>query len=322
MSEKETAGAYTRQKHNPYSRSFARWLVVLDVMPNVGNIDGFSQIALPRRTLNVAEKKSLPDALLLIRDSARELRNLVKMATMQSSFRFSFSLIDLSAQFAVTTDKILEWSKFETMYVPDSASESRMRTERMKAGNIARTLHGKEAPSPVLLDATDPIDILRRKGLMPIWDAVPEDIPPAGLGIYDDSISVEEYDKAIKQAKKLGKTAWIEGLVTLPDLIEDSIQRQIAKKVDSIIDGLIRQGLPDTSPRLAIVPSVLERSLSTVRQLLASDIFRTIVVEFVDYSNPQELDLVVLSRLKVHIFDSLPDYMTNVSNSAKELSPV
>ena len=309
MTLKEVAGEYQRQTGGPDSRNFNRWLVVVDVMPNVGAIDGFEQIVLPRRTLNVLAKREMTDALELIRDSARELRRMMRDNTFKTSFRFSFSLIDLSAQFAVTTDKVLEWAKFENQYVAEGANRNAVSRDRVRAGAIARNLSGKERPSPVLLDATDPIGVLRNRGMMPLWDAVPQHVPPAGLGVYDDVITPQEYDKAVQQAKKDNKGVWVEGLVVLPGLIEESFERVLADKSKVIIDRMQQQGLSDTNPRYALVPTILERQLAGIRDKVAGEIFRTVVIEQIDYKDKDSLDMITLAKLQTMAFTKLPQYL-------------
>lgn len=314
MTPKEVAGDYQRQKGGPDSRNFNRWLVIVDVMPNVGAIEGFEQIVLPRRTLNVLAKREMTEALELIRDSARELRRMMRDNSFKTSFRFSFSLIDLAAQFAVTGDKVLEWAKFENQYVAEGANRSAISRDRVRAGQLARNLSGKERPSPVLLDATDPIGVLRARGLMPTWAPVPQHVPPVGLGVYDDAITPEEFDKAVQQAKKDNKMVWIEGLVVLPDLIEESFTRVLTDKAKVMVDHLSQQGLSETNPRYALIPTLLERQLAGTRSTVAAEIFRTIVIEQIDYKDKDSLDMITLAKLQTMAFTKLPQYLQPGAN--------
>ena len=299
-------GELKRPTVGPKSPQFKRWLVVLDVIPDVGALPDFEQVTVSRRTLNVRAYTSLLEALELLRGASRVLRSLILQATDNQSFRYCFLVVDAGSRTCVTQDLISEWAALESSYESPRANRSALSRDMTRAAQVSKTLTGKGIPVTRLLDGQDPVPLLSSRGLFHS-DDVPQNVEPEELSDpFAGAVTPEEFDAAVKRARKAGDTVWLYGLVSLPGLIEASMQRVVRARTQELIQALAGAGNPDDGARSSTVGAVLDKLLAPERRDAAATVYSVVIRNNVKYGDEKTLDLVTRATLEPKVFSQVP----------------
>lgn len=185
LEENAKSMVYRPQRVPSNSYQFKRWLVVVDVIPDLGEIDGFQYRKLGRRTLQMVAYRLLNKAVDLISGLKEILRGIEKEGRRDATFvgrlRYRFFLIDL-AQHVALTPKTIDEGHIKAFSRPGMNVQSAIYS--------FKKLRGFSEPQTVTFEGLDIIKLLRpvllNKPLKPLVEE------PKAYRVSNTKIKVEE----------------------------------------------------------------------------------------------------------------------------------
>lgn len=299
----------------PIPSNRRRYIVLMDVLPDLGPLAGYFQLALPGRMVNGFTTDSAVDIMQFLSVAPRTLAAMMSSNRTRNVYRrVSLVIMDRLAESALGDDAFttLAAHEFSRRLLKHSAtnsnSEDQVRRAKVHANVVARTVQSMVGRVPVnfqpqqnLLRGEDPALWLRKTFL--VWSLNPSTIGASGQGIHPQNLARMNALNAFLQDPQVPDKLK-NSTLSIDKLVEESLHRTLLVRADQAMVKIVGASpYPSLSRALGAGVAIDKFINKSMDGRLLNAAVTYVLENRVDYSDPEALDKALLAGVLPELSD-------------------